>query len=118
MAFGDISQLGPVELGPAPRTRVGRWARVRQADLSKLPPVKTWECLRTAEPITIDGRLDEPVWQRAKWSEPFKKIHDGSPTPLDTRVASLWDDQYLYTAYRVEDPDIRATMSGFNDHVY
>ena len=39
-------------------------------------------------------------------------------TPLDTRVAFLWDDQYLYAAYRVEDPDIRATMAGFNDHVY
>ena len=58
MAFDDISQLGPVELGPAPRTKFGRWAKVRQVDLSKLPPVKTWECLRTAEPITIDGRLD------------------------------------------------------------
>ena len=118
MAFGDISQLGPVELGPAPRTRFGRWAKVQQVDLSTLPPVKTWECLRTSEPITIDGRLDEPGWSRAKWSEPFGMIHDGSPTPLDTRVAFLWDDQYLYAAYRVEDPDIRASMTGFNDHVY
>jgi len=118
MAFGDISQLGPVEVGPAPRTKFGRWAKVQQVDLSTLPPVKSWQCLRTAEPITIDGRLDEPVWSRVKWSEPFGMMHDGSPTPLDTRVALLWDDQYLYAAYRVEDPDIRATMTAFNDHVY
>jgi hypothetical protein len=118
MAFADISQLGPVELGPAPRTKFGRWAKVREVDLSKLPPVKTLECLRTAEPITVDGRLDEPVWNRAQWSEPFGKIHDGGPTPLETRVAFLWDDRYLYAAYRVEDQDIRATMTGFNDHVY
>ena len=45
-------------------------------------------------------------------------IHDGSPTPLETRVALLWDDQYLYAAYKVEDPDIRASMTAFNDHVY
>jgi hypothetical protein len=118
MAFDDISQLGPVELGPPPRTKFGRWARVRQVDLAKLPPVKTYECLRTSEAITIDGRLDEPVWKRAKWSEPFGMMHDGSRTPLDTRVAFLWDDRYLYAAYRVEDTDIRASMTGFNDHVY
>ena len=75
MAFDDISQLGPVELGPPPRTKFGRWARVRQVDLAKLPPVKTYECLRTSEVITIDGRKrgdacgqDQsgrplPVWQ-------------------------------------------------------
>jgi hypothetical protein len=118
MAFEDLSQLGPVAVGPAPRTKIGRWAKLRQVDLSKLPPVKTWECLRTTEPITVDGRLDEPVWERAKWSETFGMIHDGSPTPLETRVALLWDDQYLYAAYRVEDPDIRASMTGFNDHIY
>ena len=77
MAFDDISQLGPVELGPPPEPSsvVGQGAA---GDCAKLPPVKTYECLRTAEPITIDGRLDEPVWKRAKWSEPFAMIHDGS----------------------------------------
>ena len=118
MAIDDISQLGPVEVGPAPRSKISRWAKLRQVDLSRLPPVKTWKCLRTSEPITVDGRLDEAVWQRAEWSEPFGMIHDGSPTPLETRVALLWDDQYLYAAYKVEDPDIRASMAGFNDHVY
>jgi hypothetical protein len=118
MAIDDLSQLGPVEVGPAPRTKFSRWAKLSQVDLSRLPPVKTWTCLRTTDPITVDGRLDEPVWQRAAWSEPFGMIHDGSPTPLETRVALLWDDQYLYAAYKVEDPDIRASMTAFNDHVY
>jgi hypothetical protein len=118
IAFGDISQLGPVEIGPPPRTKFGRWAKLRQVDLSKLPPVKTWECLRTNEAITVDGRLDEAVWKRAAWSEPFGRIDDGGPTPLETRVALLWDDEFLYAAYKVEDPDIRASMTAFNDHVY
>jgi hypothetical protein len=118
MAIDDLSQLGPVEVGPAPRSKISRWAKLSQVDLSRLPPVKTWACLRTTEAMTVDGRLDEPVWQRAQWSEPFGMIHDGSPTPLETRVALLWDDQYLYAAYKVEDPDIRASMTAFNDHVY
>jgi len=40
-AFGgisDISQLGPVEFGAPPRTKFGRWAKVNQVDLAKLPP--------------------------------------------------------------------------------
>lgn len=117
-AFGDISQLGPVEIGPIPRTKFGRWARVRQADLATLPPVQTYECLRTTEPMTIDGRLDEAAWARAQWSDSFGRINDGGATPLQTRVALLWDDEYLYVGYKIEDPDVRASMTGFNDHVY
>ncbi len=118
LAFADISQLGPVETGPVPRTKFPRWARLRQVDLATLPPVKTWECLRTTEAITIDGSLEESVWQRVQWSEPFGLIDTGGRTPLETRVALLWDDDYLYAAYRIQDPDVRATMTGFNDHVY
>jgi hypothetical protein len=45
-------------------------------------------------------------------------MDDGGPATLETRVALLWDDQCLYVGYRVEDPDVRATMTAFNDHVY
>ncbi len=118
-SFDDLSQIGPVELGPIPRpAQFSRWAKVVEVDLSTLPPVKIYECLRTTDPIRINGRLDESVWERVEWSEPFGIISDGSKTPLETRIAMLWDDNYLYAAYKVEDHDIRGSMSGFNDHVY
>lgn len=117
-AFEDLSQLGPVAAGPTPRSTLPRWATVVQVDLSALPPATTYDCLRTKEPMTIDGRLDEAVWQRAKWSEPFGMMHNGGRTPLETRVALLWNDECLFVGYRVEDHDIRATMTGFNDHIY
>lgn len=118
-AYDDPAALGPVERGPVPRAHGGpRWVRVDQVDLSKLPPTKTWTCKRTAEPIVIDGRIDEAVWARAAWSEPFGRIDTGEATPFDTRVAMLWDDTHLYLAYKVEDPDIRASLTGFNEHVY
>ncbi len=117
--FDDPSQIGPVDWGPIPRpAQFARWVKVVQVDLSTLPAVKRWQCLRTSEPMTIDGRLDEAVWSRAQWSEPFGMIDDGSATPLETRVALLWNDDYLFVGYKVEDPDIRASMTGFNDHVY
>jgi hypothetical protein len=68
--------------------------------------------------VTIDGRLDEKAWQKAPWSEPFGGIAAGAKAELDTRIALLWDERCLYAAYRVEDPEIRGTMTGFHDHVY
>jgi len=119
LGIDDVSDIGPVAVGAVPRPLpYPRWAQVVEVDLSTLPPVKTWECLRTDEPMHIDGRLDEAVWGRARWSEPFGVIADGSPTPLETRVATLWNDEYLFVGYRVEDHDIRASMTAFNDHVY
>ncbi|MEO6846872.1 MAG: carbohydrate-binding family 9-like protein [Chthoniobacterales bacterium] len=116
---GDLASIGPVAMGPDPRPpQFGRWVKVVEVDLSKLPPVHTWECLRTDEPMTIDGRLDEAVWSRVKWSEPFGLIDTGGAVPFETRVAFLWDDEYLYVGYKVEDPDIRGSMTGFNDHIY
>ena len=118
-SFDNLSDIGPAEIGPVPRPpQFGRWARVPQVDLSTLPPVKTYECLRTTEKMTVDGRLDEAVWKRARWSEPFGFIHNGAATPLATRIALLWDDEHLFVGYQVEDHDIRGTMTAFNDHVY
>lgn len=119
LAFDDLADIGPVAMGPTPRPpQFGRWAKVVEVDLATLPPVKPWECRRTAEAMRVDGRLDEPVWGRVKWSEPFGLINNGAATPLETRVAMVWNEDCLFVAYRVEDHDVRASMTAFNDHVY
>ncbi|HEY0854642.1 MAG TPA: hypothetical protein VGD86_07425, partial [Devosia sp.] len=51
---------------------------------------------RAAEPLSIDGRLDKPSWQRAQRSPRFVDLITGRPTIHDTRAAVLWDDDYLY----------------------
>ena len=118
-AFDNPEDIGPVERGPLSRPAYWpRWVRVEQIDLTTLPPVKSWDCLRTREPITIDGQLREAVWERARWTEPFGMMDTGDATPFATRFAMLWDDRCLYVAYNVEDPDVRASMTGFNDHIY
>jgi hypothetical protein len=109
---------GLVAVGPVPTSRHHRWGKWVQAPLAGLPPVEEYRCCRTRERMTIDGRLDEAAWQSARWSGPFAGIATGAKADLDTRIALLWDDRCLYAAYRVEDPDIRGTMTGFHDHVY
>lgn len=97
----------------------GRHAAAKRADIAAgdLPPTASYVCKRTAEPIVVDGRLDEAVWERAEWSAPFGLIA-GGPASVETRVALLWDDTHLYAAYRVEDHDVRGTMGDARDHVY
>jgi len=73
---------------------------------------------RAAGPIRIDGRPDEPSWQAAQWSPRFTDILTGGHVIHDTRAAVLWDDEYLYVAYRVEEPLVHAKFTNHNDLIW
>lgn len=70
-----------------------------------------YECLRTPRPPRVDGRLDDPCWQRAARSPRFVDLVDGSPAAFDTRMAAVWDDEAFYLAYWIEEPDVRARLT-------
>ena len=63
-------------------------------------------------------RLDEPSWKFATTSPRFVDILSGQPVIHDTRATVLWDDQYLYVSYRVEEPFIHAKFTNHNDFIY
>ena len=75
----------------------------------RLEPAR-YTCYRTAGPIVVDGKLDEPSWQLAVASTPFVDIVTGKPAWFDTRVALLWDDDYLYFGFRAEETDVWGTL--------
>ncbi len=66
--------------------------------------------------IVIDGKLDEPAWQRAADSGPFVNAGSGKPVPagapLGGSVKLCWDDDHLYLGFAVHDVDVRG---GFPD---
>jgi hypothetical protein len=68
---------------------------------------------RAASPITVDGRLDESPWAGAPWTEPFVDIEGGRrPQPrFHTRAKLLWDDENLYVAAEMEEPDVWSTLT-------
>ena len=68
-------------------------------------------CRRAAGQITIDGRLDEPSWQKAEKSPRFVDMVTGEPGFYDTRAAALWDDEYLYIGLWVEEPYVEAHLT-------
>ena len=70
-----------------------------------------YTCHRAPHRMAIDGRLDRPAWRDAPRSPRFVDLVTGVPDFLETRMASLWDDEYLYVAFWVSEPDVRAKLA-------
>lgn len=73
---------------------------------------------RTAGPIQIDGKLDEPSWKMAPQSKAFVDIVTGKPAWFDTRVEILWDDTYLYFGYTAAETHVSATLTQRDSKIY
>ena len=71
-----------------------------------LPEPPDYVCCRLDETITVDGRLDEDCWKKAKWLGPFVDMEDGAAVKHDTQVAFLWDDEAFYTGFWCAEPDV------------
>ncbi|MEX2301603.1 MAG: carbohydrate-binding family 9-like protein [Bryobacterales bacterium] len=82
------------------------------------PPLEHYTSYRTAGVIGLDGRLDEPGWQKAPRSQPFVDIVTGEPAWHDTRVALLWDDRYLYIGFTVPETNVGATLTERDSKIY
>jgi len=87
------------------------------------PPVtdpKIYEVHRTVAAIDVDGKLDEVAWQRASWTEDFADIEGHlKPQPrFRTRAKMLWDDQYLYIAAELEEPDVKASLTKHDSVIF
>jgi hypothetical protein len=72
------------------------------------------EAVRVEQGPTIDGRLDEPVWQQAQVVSGFlqQEPNEGEPVTERTEVRILYDDNNLYigvTAYDSRPDGIIAT---------
>ena len=75
---------------------------------------------RTASPITIDGIADETAWQDAPVVDNFRDISgEGFPLPLyHTSARMLWDDDCLYIAAELEEPNVWAYITQHDEVIY
>ncbi len=73
---------------------------------------------KITDTITIDGKLDEMIWQNASRSNRFTDLVSGDSAWLDTRAAVLWDDQNLYIGYWIEEPNVTATLTQRDAPIY
>lgn len=61
---------------------------------------------------TIDGRLDDAAWEAALWTTPFIDLAGRADHPprLATQCKMLWDDDCLYIAAEMAEPDVWSTI--------
>ncbi|MBP7051655.1 MAG: carbohydrate-binding family 9-like protein [Phycisphaerae bacterium] len=77
-----------------------------------------YTCHRVGEKLVVDGRLTEACWQKAPKSPRFVDMVTGVPGFLDTRMAALWDDENLYIAFWIEEPNVQAQLTERDSPVY
>lgn len=81
-------------------TALLRWA-AEQAQ----PGFATTIATRSWSPVTVDGRLDEPIWSQARPC-PLAYTFPTRGAPRQPTTAQLaWDEENLYVAFRVSDSD-------------
>ena len=68
----------------------------------------------------VNGRLDDPAWQLAPWTDYFIDI-EGSLKPLPrfkTRAKMLWDSEYFYIGAEMEEPHVWATLTEHDSVIF
>ena len=70
--------------------------------------------------MNIDGKLDEPSWHKAQWTDDFIDIEgtEKSKPRFRTRAKMLWDDNYFYVAAELEEPDVWATLTARDSVIF
>ncbi len=56
-----------------------------------------------AKPPTIDGKLDDMIWQTAPHADTYYDPQTGKPTPDLTETRLLYDKKYLYISFYCHD---------------
>jgi len=78
---------------------------------------KQYYVKKTSKNIKIDGNLDKEVWQEAQ-GDFLVETESGREAKLKSEVKVLWNENYLYIAFKCKDDYIKATMTEYNDKLY
>jgi hypothetical protein len=81
---------------------------------------RSYVSYRAAEPITIDGKLDDKAWQAASWTEAFVDI-EGDLKPrarFQTRAKMLWDDEHFYIGAYLSEPHVWGTLTKHDSVIF
>lgn len=86
---------------------------------AETPSMPQYEVRRATGSITIDGLLDESAWESASQPAALRALWEQQTGPRHATAARiLWDDEYLYVGYEVEDADITAQYLERDDPTY
>lgn len=73
---------------------------------------------RCSKAPKIDGKLDDVAWQEIKKTSSFVDLISGKKTLHETRAGMLWDDENLYVAFWITEPNVEAKYLKRDDPIY
>jgi len=76
------------------------------------------ECSWAAEPVIVDGLLNDPAWRAAQPVRAFATWKTGEFPIHRTRAWLLWDARHLYVAFDASDPDVRGVRDRHDSDTY
>lgn len=81
-------------------------------------PRPVYEVSRAETGIRVDGNLDDGSWAEASIIRDFAINLNGSPAKAGTAAQVLYDDHFIYFAFRCVDDNIFATLRRRDDHLW
>src|SRR5579863_4951691 len=110
--------LGGRVLADPPKEPARNWVQ----DWSRMKDIvpRGYVCYRAEKPPRIDGRLDDPAWKAAPWTEDFVDIEGshGKKPRLRTRAKMLWDATYFYIGAELEEPHVWGTLTKHDSVIF
>ena len=85
---------------------------------SSAQSLPVYEVARVMSSINVDGKLDEKGWTEAQPVGAFVNNRDGSRSELQTDARILYDERFIYFAFRVVDQNVWATMKRRDEHLW
>ncbi len=82
------------------------------------PSLPTYKAPKRQGDIVIDGALDDQGWKNAPSTGAFVRTGDGGQPRFRTDARLVWDDEFLFVAFNVEDEDVWAKADKKDDPIY
>lgn len=83
-----------------------------------VPPPKRLVVPKLQGKISVDGKLDEPVWRQATLVESFVPNNGKGTEREGTQLRAWYDDEALYLGWTCRDSDIQATFTQRDSHFW
>lgn len=85
---------------------------------AQVPRLPVYEVTRTRMPIKVDGNPKEEAWTKAPGVGDFVNNSDGSKSSYKTEAKLLYDENFLYFAFRCADENIWSTLKRRDEHLW
>jgi len=77
---------------------------------------QTVKAAKTTTPPALSAALDDPAWAQALRATAFYDLDARVPAPHDTVAYFLYDDRYIYAAFRCEQKGVPFAAAQTVDH--